>query len=86
MSFGTPLTAQWLTPYKQTCMQALSEGPLDRTPDGWISRKGTEGLWNSHTVLYLASLGFARLNHGKTTAGITNPGRKKIGLQVDYAA
>jgi hypothetical protein len=86
MSFGTPLTAQWLTPFKHTCLLALAEGPLDRKPEGWVPRQGGDGCWNNHVVTYLAFLGFARLNHGKTTAGITNPGRKKLGLAVDYAA
>lgn len=86
MSFTRPLTAQFLTPYRHTALLALAEGPLDRTPDGWISRKGVEGLWNTVTITYLAFLGFCQFNHGKTTAGITNKGRQKIGLSADYAA
>lgn len=76
----------WLTPYKQTALQALAEGPLDRTPAGWVARKGGDGLWNSHTITYLKFLGLCSINHGKTTAGITNKGRMKLGIKADYAA
>ena len=84
MSFAHRPT--WLTPYKQTALDALSQGPLDHTPDGWVSRKGGEGCWNSHTIFYLKHLGYCSLNHGKTVAGITNKGRIKLGIAVDYAA
>jgi hypothetical protein len=79
-------SSHWLTPYKHTALVAMAEGPLDRTEDGWVSRKGSEGLWNSHTILWLSLRGYSSMNHGKTTVGITNRGRQKIGLAADYAA
>lgn len=78
--------ASWLTPYKQTALQAMAQGPLDRTTDGWISRKGVEGLWNSHTITWLARQNYCSLNHGKTTAAIMPAGLRKIGMSAEDAA
>jgi hypothetical protein len=63
----------------QTALYALSRGPLDRTPDGWISRKGEDGCWNTHTITYMArTLGLCSFNHGRTVAGITERGRALV--------
>lgn len=83
MSFPT---SHWLTPLKHAALIAMAEGPLDRTEEGWISRKGAAGVWNSHTVQWLSLRGYSSMNHGKTVVGITNRGRQKIGLAPDWAA
>lgn len=72
--------ASWLTPMKQTALQAMALGPLDRTPEGWISRRGEPGVWNSHTIRWLADQNYCSLNHGKTTAAIMPAGLRKIGM------
>lgn len=36
-------------PAKLACLNALSRGELEHSPDGWRSVRGLDGLWNSHT-------------------------------------
>lgn len=71
--------------HRVAAFAALSLGPLDHTPDGWISRRGEPGIWNSHTLNYLAGLGLASINHGRTVASITARGRAMLPGE-DYAA
>jgi hypothetical protein len=84
MSFPS---STWLTPIKHTCLQVMAQGPLDRTETGWISRKGVEGCFNTHTVTWLAGRGFVSISSSKRSCSITAKGLGKIGMRAeDFAA
>lgn len=76
----------WLTPIKHACLQVMAQGPLDRTDQGWVSRKGVDGLFNSHTVLWLGDRGFCSVSSSKKSCSINPKGLLKIGMRADHAA
>lgn len=75
-----------LTARKETALRAMRRGPLDHTADGWISRAGYAGLWNTHSVTFLAWLGLCALDRARTTATITLQGKQWIENQDRWAA
>jgi hypothetical protein len=80
MSFPS---STWLTPIKHSCLIVMAEGPLDRTEAGWISRKGVEGLFNSHTVRWLGDRGFCSVSSSKRSCSINPKGLMKIGKRME---
>lgn len=63
-----------LSPFKYTCLRALAQGPLIWTEEGWRSTVAVRGLWNSHTVLWLAWRGYCVAEREKS-ATVTAAGR-----------
>jgi hypothetical protein len=62
-----------LTPFKESALAALARGALELTPDGWRSTVGADGLWNSHTITWLAWRRYCAIEGGR--AVITGAGR-----------
>lgn len=76
-----------LTARKETALRAMRRGPLDFTPDvGWTSRAGYAGLWNTHSVTFLAWLGLCAIDRERTTATITFQGKQWLEGQDRWAA
>lgn len=63
-----------MTTIKELALRAMRRGPIDRTPDGWLSRAGYAGKWNTHTITYLAMRGLCAVNRTCTVATITEAG------------
>lgn len=77
-----------LPPLKESALRAMLRAPLQLVPDvGWSSVIGLDGLWNSHTVRWLAWRGYAQTfdSNGKTLAKLT-PGGRAVVIQEDFAA
>lgn len=72
-----------LPPMKYSCLRALAQGPLEwrvlvteqGCEAGWRSTVGVRGLWNSHTVLWLANCRGYCVATPRGTATITPAGR-----------
>jgi hypothetical protein len=75
-----------LTPKRQSALLALVRGPLDRTPEGWVSRYGVDGCWTTFVILELKRLGFCSVSSGRKAAGILPKGREYAQRLEDIAA
>jgi hypothetical protein len=69
-------TARVITPMMREALSAMCKGELEHTPFGWRSTRAIDGTWNSHTIKYLASREFCRIN-GKRVS-ITRKGRETL--------
>ena len=50
-----------LTILKESCLRAMARGMLERHADGWRPVDGRPGSWNTHTVTWLAQIGYCRI-------------------------
>lgn len=74
-----------LTPRMEEALRLLVRGPLEKTPDGWVSTVGCEHKpLNSHTIRCLKSEGFVRIIGGNM-AHIRELGRCALRIE-EYAA
>jgi hypothetical protein len=65
-----------LPPTKAACMSALVRGPILGSWNGlWIS-EATGQEFNTHTVAWIVSQGWARFNAERTEARVTTAGRE----------
>jgi hypothetical protein len=77
--------AHQFTPRMQELLLIIAQGPLDKTPEGWVSRKGIEHEpFNSHTVLYLARRNY--LSAGSRSASIMPAGEAVVRRLEEYGA
>jgi hypothetical protein len=73
-----------LTPMAETALHALTHGDLRWTPDGWVSSCGVVGIWNSHTIKWLAGRGYCAIRRSR--AMIASEGRKALDRLTGWAA
>jgi hypothetical protein len=75
-----------LTARKETALRAMRRGQLEYTADGWISSVGYAGIWNTHTITFLAWLGLCALDRAREAATITRQGKDWLEGQDRWAA
>jgi hypothetical protein len=74
-----------LTPLMETALRAMTRGELHWTVGiGWRSSIGIEGIWNAHTIKWLAGHGYCRLQGAR--ASITTEGRNALAGVEGWAA
>lgn len=64
-----------LTPFMESALFAMRRGALERQSDGWRSAT-IRGLWNSHTIGWMAERGLCRVIGGQAT--ITRDGKAAL--------
>lgn len=73
-----------LNPRMEEALQLMSRAPLQKTPDGWVSKgSGNHKPFCSHTILWLASRSYVRIVGG--VAHIGAAGRAALRME-EYAA
>lgn len=65
-----------LTPFMESALFAMRRGALERQPDGWRSTAGICGLWNSHTLQWMAGQGLCVIAGDQ--AKITSEGKAAL--------
>ena len=77
--------ARPLPPLKELALRCLSRGPVTGGRGaGWLSYCGRHHF-NTHTVNWIVSVGWARFSPAKTDARITPDGRGFLSRQDDAA-
>jgi hypothetical protein len=73
-----------LTPLMESALLAMLQGSLTRDGNrGWVSTvPGAEGVWNSHTIRWMASRRFCVISMDKSKASITPNGKAMIGYEA----
>ena len=65
-----------LPPKKAACLTAMTRGPLVGCWNGPWTSAATGQAWNTHTIMWLVSQGWAAFNRERTEATITRAGRQ----------
>lgn len=65
-----------LPPTKAACLSAMTRGPLIGFWNGPWTSVATGQVWNTHTISFLVSQGWAAFNRDRTESTITRAGRQ----------
>ena len=65
-----------LPPTKATCLSSLARAPVSGVWNGPWASSATGHVWNTHTIAWLVSKGWATFNPDRTEATITRAGRQ----------
>jgi hypothetical protein len=84
MTFIRESVARILTPLMQTALSAMCHGALEHTAEGWRSSTGRAGIWNSHSIRWLANRQFCLIEGKRAT--ITRQGKQVLVELQGWAA